>query len=71
MSELMKKFEEFKAANDPRLESSLKRAASLLDLPEDGVVALTNDDELHAVVSTDAAGDQRSMSCSMWVMSRS
>jgi len=47
------------------------QSLDLLDLPEDGVIALTSDDELHAVVSTDAAGDQRSMSCSMWAMSRS
>ena len=47
------------------------QSLDLLDLPEDGVVALTSDDELHAVVSTDAAGDQRSMSCLMWAMSRS
>ena len=47
------------------------QSLDLLDLPEDGIVALTSDDELHAVALTDAAGDQRFMSCSMWAMSRS
>jgi len=51
--------------------SGERKGDQSLDLPEDGVVALTSDDELHAVVSTDAAGDQRSMSCLMWAMSRS
>jgi hypothetical protein len=53
--------------------SGERKGDQSLDLPEDGrrVVALTSDDELHAVVSTDAAGDQLSMSCLMWAMSRS